>query len=296
MSVPAHPSNSPDVVTTRIARGSDRYPRILEDLQDEAPACLWARGNLDLLDGRPRVAIVGTRRATPYGQRVARELGTAFVRAGACVVSGMAVGIDGTAHRAALEEKGSTIAVLGTGLDLVYPRAHRELQARIARDGLLLTELEPRYPGLKFTFRQRNRIIAALASLTVVVEAPAQSGALGTADKAADLGRKVGAFPGPIDQPQSVGSNRLIRDGATMLTSVEEALTLAGLTPPLRTPRMDPQGDEGRVWAALAQGAMDMESLCHRSGLPAAQCLSAVSRLEIIGAVECALTGEIRRR
>ncbi len=277
-------------------RGDERYPRILEDLQENAPSRLWARGRLELVDQRPAVAIVGTRRATPYGQRVARELSAAFARAGACVVSGLASGIDGIAHHATLEEHGATIAVLGTGLDVTYPRAHRQLQARIALDGLLLSELDAHDHGMPFTFPERNRIIAALASVTIVVEAPERSGALVTAERAMDLGRKVAAVPGPIDQPQSVGANRLILDGATILTSIEDALTLAGLTPPLRKPRVDPGGDEGRVWAALAGGPMDIDALCHSSGLPAAQCLAAVSRLELHGHIECALTGQIRRR
>jgi DNA processing protein len=296
MNGPGHPSSCPDPQAVRLTRGDGRYPRTLDDLQENAPALLWALGRTDLLAREPAVAIVGTRRATGYGQRVARELGSAFARAGACVISGLATGIDGIAHRAALEAKGATIAVLGTGLGVHYPSAHRELQHRIAREGLLLTELDPGYPGMKHTFKHRNRIIAALASLTIVVEAPERSGALGTADHALTLGREVAAIPGPIDQPQSVGSNRLIRDGAVILTSVEEALTLAGLTPALRTPRVDPRGDAGRVWAALANGPLDMDSLCHGSGLPAAQCLAAVSQLEVAGAIECALTGQIRRR
>lgn len=296
MNTPARVPSFPEPDTFRLARGDDRYPRTLEDLQENAPAQLWCRGRADLLAAHPVVAIVGTRRATPYGQRVAREVSAAFARAGACVVSGMAAGIDGTAHRTTLEEGGATIAVLGTGFGAVYPRAHRELQQRIAREGLLLTELDDDVHGTRFTFPRRNRIIAALAVATIVVEAPEKSGALLTAEHALELGRTVGAVPGPIDQPQSVGSNRLLRDGAVALTSVEEALALAGLTPPLRTPRVDPQGEDGRVWAALADGPMDLDALCHRSGLPAAQCLAAVSRLEVAGHIECALTGQIRRR
>jgi len=254
------------------------------------------RGSLEVLAVKPRVAIVGTRRATAYGLRVTRELTTAFVRGGACIVSGLATGIDGTAHRAALEAGGSTIAVLGTGLDHVFPLAHRDLQRSIAERGLLLTECEPEHHGQWWTFPKRNRIIAALASLTIVVEAPEASGALITAGHALALDRTLGAVPGNIDQPRSSGSNQLIRDGAHAVASIADALALAGLTQPPRTPRGDPQGDDGRIWAALAEGALDLDSLCHRSGLPAAQCLAAVSRLEIAGSIECAMTGDIRRR
>jgi DNA processing protein len=280
----------------RIERNDARYPAELEDLRENAPPHLWVRGSLKLFAVRPRVAIVGTRRATPYGQRVTRELTGAFVRAGACVVSGLARGIDGTAHRTALESDGATIAVLGTGLDVVFPLGHRELQRTIAQRGLLISELGPDDHGMPFTFPKRNRIIAALASVTIVVEAGIKSGALNTADHALDLQRTVAAVPGPIDQPQSAGTNQLIRDGAHILASIEDALALAGLTSPPRAPRMDPKGDDGLVWTALADGALDLDALCHRSGLPAAQCMAAVTRLEIGGSIECALTGEIRRR
>lgn len=280
----------------RVVRGDAQYPAELEDLRENAPPYFWARGSFETLAVQPRVAIVGTRRATAYGQRVTRELTAAFVRAGACIVSGLATGIDGTAHRAALEAKGATIAVLGTGLDIVFPSGHRELQRTIAQRGFLLSELEPEDHGMPFTFPLRNRIIAALSSLTIVVEAPEQSGALNTAEHAQKLDRTVAAVPGPIDQPQSAGANRLIRDGAQIIASIEDALALAGLTAPPRAPRGDPDGDEGRVWSALADGALDIDSLCHRSGLPASQCLAAVTKLEIAGAIECALTGEIRRR
>lgn len=290
----SYPESCPSAV--RVVRGDAQYPAELEDLQENAPPYFWARGSFEMLAVRPRVAIVGTRRATAYGQRVTRELTAAFVRAGACIVSGLATGIDGTAHRAALETNGATIAVLGTGLDVVFPTGHRELQRTIAQRGLLLSELEPEDHGMPFTFPQRNRIIAALSSLTIVVEAPEQSGALNTAEHAVLLQREVAAVPGPIDQPQSAGTNWLIATGAQIITSVEDALALAGLTPPPRTPRGDPDGDEGRVWSALADGPLDIDSVCHRSGLPAAQCLAAVTKLEIAGSIECALTGEIRRR
>jgi DNA processing protein len=290
--------SSPDEFpsSVRIERGDARYPAELDDLQENAPPFLWMRGPIDILGVTPRVAVVGTRRATPYGQRVTREIVGSLVRAGACIVSGLARGIDGTAHRTALELSGATIAVLGTGLDVTFPLAHRDLQRAIATRGLLVTELEHGDHGMKFTFPHRNRIIAALAGLTIVVEAPEQSGALDTASRALDLGRDVAAIPGPIDQPQSMGANKLIRDGAVMITSAEDALALVGLTAPPRTPRVPPEGDEGRVWTALAGGPLDMDSLCHHSGLPAAQCMAAVTRLEISGAIECAMTGEVRRR
>ena len=293
MLLPPLASSSPDL---ELIPGNTNFPEELFDLGDATPVRLHARGRVDALARRPRVAIVGTRKATAYGLRITRELSAAFARAGACIVSGLATGIDGMAHRTALENGGTTIGVLGTGLNAVYPRAHRPLQQQMALQGLLLSELEADDHGMKFTFLHRNRLIAALSRLTIVVEAPAQSGALNTAEHALELDRLVAAVPGAIDWPQSAGCNSLIQNGAQIITSVEDALALVGLTPPPRTFRGAPDGEDGLVWAALAGGAMDIDTLCARSGLPAARCLAAVTRLEVAGSIECALTGEIRRR
>ena len=290
---PLHASSCPDLT---IAPSDPEYPEEFRELGEYAPVRIFARGSLDVLEKRPRVAIVGTRRATAYGLRVTRELASAFARAGAVVVSGMATGIDGAAHRATLEEGGLTIGILGTGLDRVYPKAHRELQREVADRGLLLTELFAEDHGMKFTFLHRNRLIAALCSLVIVTEAPERSGALNTVNHALDLGRTVAAVPGPIDQPQSAGANAVLREGGQIITSIEDALALANLTPPARTPRGNPLGDAGRVWSALGQGGLDIDALCARTGLPAAQCLAAVTELEVAGSIECALSGVIRRR
>jgi DNA processing protein len=280
---------------TLLPWGDGRLPPSLGDLQDVAPV-LWALGDLALLDDRPRVAIVGTRRATAYGLRIARALAGAFARAGACVVSGMARGIDAAAHRAALEAGGTTLAVLGTGADLAYPPANRALHAEIAARGLLLSEYPPGEPANGGSFPRRNRIIAALAPLTIVVEAGVRSGALITAGYANTLNRLVGALPGPIDQPQSEGANLLIRDGSHIIASVEDALALLGLTRPVRHPDPDAGTDEAAVWAALRHGVLDVDALCSQSGLPADRCMAAVTELELRGAVECSLTGDVRRR
>jgi DNA processing protein len=298
MSAPPRASSSPEAGprTVRVDPTDALYPSGLADLRENAPASLWMRGQFDLLHVHPRVAIVGTRRATTYGLRITRELSQALARAGACIVSGLATGIDGAAHRAALDATGATIGVLGTGLNHVFPKGHRALQEEISRRGVLLTELEPEWHGQQFTFPARNRIIAALAPVTIVVEAPHKSGALITANHALELGRAVAAVPGPIDLPQSAGCNRLIASGAQVIASIEDVLALAGLTLAPRQSRADPAGDEGRVWAALASGPLDIDSLCHVSGLPADKCLIAVGKLEVAGSVECALTGEIRRR
>jgi DNA processing protein len=229
--------------------------------------------------------------------RATREIAGALARAGACVISGMARGIDGAAHVAALDARGRTAAVLGTGVDIAYPVGHRPLHARIREYGLLLSEEPPGSHAGPGSFPRRNRIIAALASITIVVEAGVKSGANSTAGHALDLGRTLAAVPGPIDAPQSAGANALLRDGAIVITEVADALQLAGLTPPFRRP--DPEvttAAERAVWTALADGALDVDTLTLRSGLPARECLAAVTTLELGGAIECALTGEIRRR
>lgn len=277
-----------------VERGDAAYPVALNDLPNP-PSRLWWIGDLGVLD-RPLVTIVGTRRATGYGERITRELAATLVRAGACVVSGMALGIDATAHRAALEADGTTIAILGTGADVAYPRAHVSLHKQIIERGLVISEMPPGAPSHKGSFPKRNRILAAISKVTIVVEAPFKSGALITAKEALELGRDVAVVPGPIDVPQSQGSNLLFRDGAQPIVSVADALSLAGLSPLARS---DPHFDdevEMRVWSALGHGAASLDELCARSGLPVAQCLSAVTGLELRGAVECALTGEVRRR
>ncbi|HVX40167.1 MAG TPA: DNA-processing protein DprA [Gemmatimonadaceae bacterium] len=271
-----------------------RYPDALRDLPDP-PALLWSIGQWKALRD-PVVAVVGTRRATSYGLRVTRELVGALARGGACVVSGMALGIDAMAHRAALDAGGPTVAVLGTGADVAYPRAHVALHSEIAHNGLILSERPLGARAYKSSFLERNRIIAGLARVTLVVEAPLASGALKTATIALDLGRDVAAVPGPIDSPQSEGANRLIRDGAHPVTCTDDLLTLAGVEIVPRSPRSFDDPAERAVWDALARGASSLDELCARVALPVSECLTAVTALELRGALECALTGEIRRR
>ncbi|MEO8333840.1 MAG: DNA-processing protein DprA [bacterium] len=270
-----------------------RYPAKLLELE-RPPEPLWARGNLAVLD-RPTVAIVGTRRATAYAERVTRALARSLARAGACVVSGLARGVDAAAHNGALDVDGATCAVLGTGLDVVYPAAHASLQAEIASRGLLLSELEPTNAAHRGSFPNRNRIIAAVASVTIVVEAGVKSGALITSSRAFELGRTVAALPGPIDVPQSLGSNELLRDGAQVIASFADALSLLGLTSAIKLGDIPEGSGERRLWNALEDGSADLDTLATRTGLPAHEAMAAVAGLEIRGLIECALTGEIRR-
>ncbi len=276
-----------------VARADALYPASLRALE-HPPHQIWARGRLEILHA-PCVAIVGTRRATAYGERVTRELARALAQGGATVISGLARGIDAAAHRGALEASDATVAVLGTGLNVAYPKGHAALQEEIAQRGLLLSELNPDDPAHGGSFPNRNRIIAALATVTIVVEAGVRSGALITASHAIALGRTVAAVPGPIDVPQSLGSNELIRDGAVALTSVADALALLGLTAPIRLTDLPIGGGERRLWDALADGASDLDTLCSRARLPAQQAMAALGALELRGLVECGLSGEIRR-
>ena len=277
-----------------LRRGESEYPAPLNDLP-QPPETIWYIGDLSVLEA-PSVAIVGTRKCTAYGERMARELASALARAGACVISGMARGIDGVAHMAALDAGGRTAAVLGTGVDIAYPPSHRALHARIAKSGLLLSELPPGAHSHGGSFPQRNRLIAALARATIIVEAPKKSGALGTAGHALDLGRDVAVVPGPIDSPQSEGSNALFNQGAHPITCIADAFVLLGLTPAVRT-LIDPEDpDQASVWRALREGPADLDTICHRASLPVQRCLAAVTALELTGAIECALTGEVRRR
>ena len=276
-----------------LIRGEPGYPARLVGY-DDAPRRLWTRGNLALLDA-PCVSIVGTRRATAYGERVARELGRVLALAGATVVSGLARGIDAAAHRGALDADGATCAVLGTGLDVVYPRGHAQLQRAIGERGLLLSELEPENAAHGGSFPKRNRIIAALSKVTIVVEAGVKSGALITAAHALSLDRTLAVVPGPIDVPQTQGSNELLRDGAHPIVSMADAVALAGLTAPVRVAHLPAQGAERRLWDALGQGAADLDTLCTRAALPAHEGMAAVGGLEVRGLIECALSGEIRR-
>jgi DNA processing protein len=294
---------------TRIARDGDAcgarlllredadYPAPLLELYDPPPY-LFVLGDLGLL-ARPTVAIVGTRRATAYGERTTDVIATALATAGAGVVSGMARGIDAAAHRAALRARGVTVAVLGTGVDVAYPVAHRSLHRAIVERGLVLSEFPCGSGAAPASFPRRNRIIAALARLTLVIEAGDRSGALITADHAMDLGRDIGAVPGPVDSPQCVGSNRLIQTGAHAVLDSGDALSLMGLADPAsRSTDISASlsGDERVVWLALAAGATALDTLTELTALAPSRALAAVTVLELGGLIETLPSGEVRRR
>ncbi|MEO8139380.1 MAG: DNA-processing protein DprA, partial [Gemmatimonadota bacterium] len=207
---------------TVILPGDARAPEILRQMPDP-PTVLFALGAVDLLS-RPAVAIVGSRDHSDYGEEVCHEVSSAAARAGIVVVSGMARGLDAVAHAAALDAPGTTIGILGNGLGVIYPSANRSLYERVAAEGLLLTEFPPgERPGVG-SFPRRNRLISALAQVTVVVEAAEGSGTLITVGTALAQGKDVMAVPGPITSPTSIGTNRLIRDGAEPLLGADDLL------------------------------------------------------------------------
>jgi DNA processing protein len=207
-------------------RHSQTYPPLLLELGDP-PAVLFAFGRLETLETlrhEPQVAIVGTRNPSPYGREVAYALGRGLGAAGVPVVSGLALGIDATAHRGCLVGDGVPVAVLACGPDVVYPRRHRRLHERVRESGLVLSELPPGTQPFRWSFPARNRIMAGLARMTVVVEAADPSGSLITTDFARDLGRSVAAVPGRVTSRVARGTNGLLRDGAVPITGAEDVL------------------------------------------------------------------------
>jgi DNA processing protein len=268
---------------TWLARTDERFPPLLAAIHDP-PAGLFLRGAAEPeLLTRPAVAVVGARACSPYGAQVARMLGRELTRAGLVVVSGLARGIDGEAHRGALEADGPTVAVLGCGIDRDYPAAHAELARRIGVNGLVIAEYAPGVEPAPWRFPARNRIIAGLCPLTIVVEARERSGALITADFALEEGREVFACPGEITSALSAGTNELLRIGATPLTRADDVLEHFGLVAE-PAPAHAVGSDAGVVLACL-DVATTADELVRTSGLDAARTAVALSELELAGLV-----------
>jgi DNA processing protein len=278
-----------------ICRHDDGYPPGLRDAAD-APWALLGRGNLSLIAGiepEAMVTVVGSRRGTTYGRQVARDLSRELGAAGMIVVSGLAFGIDGCAHRGAIDADAPTIAVLGCGPDNAYPAAHRGLWRRIAEVGAVISELPPGATPWRWSFPARNRIMAALAGMTVVVEAAARSGSLITADLAADLGRDLGAVPGPVTSRASAGPNELLAGGACVIRDAQDildALLGAGVRPAARPgPPLDP--GQAIVLAAVEAGASTPDAVAEAAAIPAGQAAALLTRLELLGYVSVSAVG-----
>ncbi len=262
------------------------YPQALRSVT-QPPFLLYARGDVGLLSRRC-VAVVGARRATPYGLLAAQRLAGDLAQAGVTVVSGLATGIDAEAHRAALAAHGATAAVLGCGLDVVYPRANRTLQASIARHGLLLTEFPPATPPQPGNFPARNRVISGLSEVVVVVEAGNRSGAMITARYAAEQGRDVFAVPGSIFAATSQGTHELLAAGAGIARSADDILAALGLPKPaLPAPQgtTGPTGTAAEVVAVLGLEPMHIDDVGRQTGLSSAEVANALSLLELQGRV-----------
>ena len=265
---------------TTVKRRSRLYPSLLTALHDP-PAVLHVRGDVQILT-EPAVAVVGARSCSPYGAQVARGLARELAGAGAVVVSGLARGIDGEAHRGALEAGGRTVAVLGCGIDRDYPRSHAELAGRIRASGAVVSEYPPGTEPAPWRFPARNRIIAGLCAATVVVEARERSGALITADFALELGRDVFAVPGEITSLLSAGTNDLLRQGAAPLLGAEDVLSALGLeNGARRLPPLSPAA--AQVLRLLADGARDADEVARSSGRTTAEVAAVLVELELAG-------------
>jgi DNA processing protein len=274
------------------------FPLGLHDAAD-APWALIGRGDPALLaelvpDGA--VTVVGARRASTYGRDAARELARELAAAGLAVVSGLAFGIDGCAHRGAIEA-GLTVAVLGCGADVAYPAAHRSLWRRIGESGLVLSELPPGSGAWRWTFPARNRIMAALSGMTVVVEAAERSGSLITADLAIDLGRDLGAVPGPVGSRLSAGPNALLAGGACLVRDAQDVLDAMLGPGAKRIERTGPRLEAAQraVLEALELGAETCDGIAVALRLGGGETAAALAGLESLGYVNCSLVGVYSR-
>lgn len=278
-----------------ITARDDGYPRLLKEIHDP-PIGLYRKGGY--LFDRPGIAVVGSRRTTLYGQSVAKKLGSDLARLGFCVISGLARGIDTAAHEGALTVGGKTVAVLGCGIDIVYPPENYDLYRRIAETGAIMSEFPFGRKADKQTFPMRNRVVAGMCEAIVVVESDVSGGAMITARFAGEQGRLIFAVPGRIDQPSSAGCHQLIRDGATLFTNIDDLLNelnyLDGLRPQaisapaggpsvleqVLAPRLSE--DERRVRASFDGGSiLSIDALVAATGLAAHQVSAALMMLEL---------------
>jgi DNA processing protein len=277
-----------------LSRCDDTFPRRLAAISDPPPGLFLRGSSLPGLLSEPSVAIVGARCCSDFGAHVARALARELAAAGLVVVSGLARGIDGWAHRGALDAGGVTVAVLGCGIDRDYPRAHSHLARQVSQSGLLVSEYPPGVAPAPWRFPARNRIVAGLSTATVVVEAREQSGALITADLALEEGRDVLAVPGEITSSLSKGTNALLRLGATPVTSAADVLEALGIDPAVQPTPLTPDGPASAALIALAERALTADEVARATGLPAATVAAALTELELAGLVE-ARAGVFRR-
>lgn len=277
---------------TTVVLGEDSYPGLLKEIGDP-PLALFLRGILPPPDS-VFIAVVGSRNPTPYGVEIAKKLGRELSADGVSVVSGAAIGIDSSAHRGALESEGSTVGVLGCGVDVVYPACNRSLLEAIVKNGCLISEYPPGTKPDKFRFPERNRIIAGMCSGVVVVEAAETSGALITVEYALSENREVFAVPGPILSPKSAGTNSLIRSGATPVTCTDDILEGIGISKTSTLARGSKDTSEKLallsesetlVINAIREGYVYPEEISSRCSFEGGFVLSILSQLEVKGVI-----------
>ena len=273
----------------RMTSGQPVYPALLKEIRDY-PKELYYIGDPKLLEEKC-VSIVGSRKTNQYGRSTAYSFGKALGQRGITVVSGMAVGIDTCAHEGALQEKGNTAAVLACGLDLCYPPRNRELKGKIESAGIVLSEYPPGTAAQRYYFPQRNRIISGLSPLTVVVQAGNRSGALITAELAADQGRDVGAVPGNIDSEYNLGSNKLLREGAFALTGVQDLLEASGVSvlSQLEAERLLSDEEKQLYFLLCSHGEMSLDQLAFYLKKPVNEVGSLAIVMEMKGIVFSAM-------
>jgi DNA processing protein len=280
-----------------ITLGDPEYPSALLDIPDP-PFMLYAKGRVELLRC-PALAVVGSRNATTQGVVNAEKFSEALSKAGLTIVSGQALGIDAAAHEGGLRGPGSTIAVIGTGLDIVYPARNRALAHRIAAEGCILSEYPLGVPPVAANFPRRNRIISGLSRGVLVIEAAAESGSLITARMAGDQGRDVFAIPGSIHSPLSKGCHQLIRQGAKLVESAEDVLEELSHHAPIAVVSPPPSGEAALpadpVLAAMGFDPIDVDALASRCRSDIAFITSTLLRLELEGLVEMLVGGKYRR-
>ena len=282
-----------------VTLADETYPRLLLEIADPPPL-LYARGRVELL-ARSALAIVGSRNATQQGSANAEAFARTLSESGLTIVSGLALGIDAAAHRGGLQGPGSTIAVLGTGIDVIYPQRNAALAGEIAQRGLLISEFPLGTVPAAHNFPRRNRLISGLTRGCLVVEAAVASGSLITARAAAEQGREVFAVPGSIHSPLAKGCHALIKSGAKLVESAEDVLTeLSGFRPSgyastREQPRRETATADTGLLAHMGHDPVDVDSLCSRAGLSAEQVSSELLRLELDGRV-AALPGGLYQR
>ena len=270
----------------RIIKKEDKaYPELLKNISDP-PEALYCIGDVKLLSGR-NLAVVGSRKCSEYGRTTAMRIGETAARNNVTVVSGMAKGIDRFAHLGALKAGGKTIAVLGSGVNICYPKENKALYEQIASEGLLVSELPPDTEPAPYTFPQRNRIISGLSEAVAVVEAGTGSGALITAERAASQGRDVFAVPGNINSQYSLGTNKLLTDGATPIAVIDDIFIGMGISPAVDFGEVDSLGDdEEKVYRLIKEnGEVTVDYICRMLNKTPAWVNGIVTVLEIKGLV-----------